>query len=63
MSGPALAKAVPGYFEPEPSEAAALSAEWPRNWEYFRYHLTPEMTQPNRDDQQACLTCSEISGS
>ena len=62
VTGPALAKAVPAYFEPDPAEAAALTPEWRRNWEYFRDHLAPEMTRPNRDDQQACLSCHGVPG-
>ena len=62
VTGPALAKAVPAYFEPDPAEAVALSREWRRNWEYFRDHLAPEMTRPNRDDQQACLSCHGVRG-
>ena len=58
----ALEKALPAYFEPDPAEVAAMSPEWRRNWEYFRDHLAPEMTRPNRDDQQACLSCHGVPG-
>jgi hypothetical protein len=62
VTGPALAKAVPGYFEPDPPEVAAMSPEWKRNWEYFRDQFAPEMTRTNRDDQQACLGCHGVPG-
>ncbi len=59
---PVLAKAVPRYFEPEPDEVAKLSPEWKRNWEYFRDWVAPEMTKPNREDQQSCLGCHGVAG-
>ena len=62
VTGPALAKAVPAYFEPEPPEVAKMSPEWRRNWEYFRDFWAPEMTRVNRDDQQACLSCHGLPG-
>ena len=58
----ALQKAVPAYFEAEPAEVAAMPAGWKRNWEYFRDFVAPEMTRPNRDDQQACLSCHGVAG-
>jgi hypothetical protein len=60
--GPILAKAAPRYFENEPSEVAQLSPEWKKNWEYFRDWVAPEMTKPNREDQQSCLGCHGVAG-
>jgi hypothetical protein len=62
VTGPALAKAVPEYFEAEPPEVANMTPEWRRNWEYFRDYWAPEMTRVNRDDQQACLSCHGLPG-
>ncbi len=59
---PVLAKAAPRYFENEPAEIAKLSPEWKRNWEYFRDWVAPEMTKPNREDQQSCLGCHGVAG-
>lgn len=59
---PVLAKAAPRYFEAEPAEVAKLSPEWKKNWEYFRDWVAPEMTKPNREDQQSCLGCHGVAG-
>ena len=59
---PALRKALPSYYEPDPPEVAAMTPEWKRNWEFFRDHVAPEMTRPNREDQQACLGCHGVAG-
>ncbi|WP_031500482.1 HEAT repeat domain-containing protein [Bryobacter aggregatus] len=59
---PALAKAVPQYFEREPAEIAKLSPGWRKNWEYFRDWVAPELTKPNREDQQSCLGCHGLPG-
>ncbi len=59
---PALAKASPQYFEKEPAEIADLSAGWRKNWEYFRDWVAPELTKPNREDQQSCLGCHGVAG-
>lgn len=59
---PVLAKAAPRYFESEPAEVAKLSPEWKKNWEYFRDWVAPEMTKPNREDQQSCLGCHGVAG-
>lgn len=58
----ALKQAVPEYFEVEPAAASALPADWRRNWEFFRDFVAPEMTRPNREDQQACLSCHGVPG-
>ena len=62
VTGPAVKQALPAYFEADPPEVTAMSPAWRRNWEYFRDHLAPEMTRPNRDDQQACLSCHGVAG-
>ncbi len=59
---PVMAKAAPRYFESEPAEVAKLSPEWKKNWEYFRDWVAPEMTKPNREDQQSCLGCHGVAG-
>jgi HEAT repeat protein len=59
---PVLKKAVPEYFEPEPSAATALPDPWKRNWAYFRDFVAPELNRPNRDDQTACLGCHGVAG-
>ena len=59
---PALAKASPQYFEAEPEEIQSLSPAWRKNWEYFRDWVAPEMTKPNREDQQSCLGCHGVAG-
>jgi hypothetical protein len=59
---PVLSKLQPKYYEADPPEVAKLSPEWRRNWEYFRDWVAPEMTKPNREDQQSCLGCHGVAG-
>jgi hypothetical protein len=59
---PVLLKATPQYFEKEPTDVAALGGEWRKNWEYFRDWVAPELTKPNREDQQSCLGCHGVPG-
>lgn len=59
---PALAKTSPQYFESEPKEIADLNGGWRKNWEYFRDWVAPELTKPNREDQQSCLGCHGVPG-
>ncbi len=59
---PALQKAVPEYFEPDPPQVTSASPEWKKNWEFFRDKVAPELVRPNRDDQMACLGCHGVPG-
>jgi hypothetical protein len=59
---PVLMKLAPQYYEPELPEVTALSAEWKRNFEYFRDWVAPELLRPNRDDELACLSCHGVAG-
>ena len=56
---PALRKAMPQYYEADPVQ---VTADWKKNWEFFRDKVAPEMVRPNRDDQQACLSCHGVAG-
>ncbi len=58
----ALLKTSPQYFEKEPAEIAQMNASWRKNWEYFRDWVAPELTKPNREDQQSCLGCHGVPG-
>jgi hypothetical protein len=51
-----------GVYEDDPAEVKAMSAEWRRNYEYFRDWLAPELLRPNRDDELACLSCHGVAG-
>ena len=59
---PALKKAMPQYYEPDPVEVTKMSPEWKANWEFFRDKVAPELVRPNRDDQMACLGCHGVPG-
>jgi hypothetical protein len=58
----ALQKVEPGLYEDDPAEVRAMSAAWQANYAYFRDWLAPELLRPNRDDQQACLSCHGVAG-
>lgn len=58
----ALEPIQPRLYEPDAPGAKALSAEWQRNFEYFRDWVAPELLRPNRDDETACLTCHGLAG-
>lgn len=59
---PVLRKVRPEYFEEDPAEAKALSAEARKNWEYFQNWVAPELARPNREDQTSCLGCHAVPG-
>jgi hypothetical protein len=59
---PALKKAMPQYYEPDPPQVTSMSPEWKKNWEFFRDKVAPEFVRPNRDDQMACLGCHGVAG-
>jgi hypothetical protein len=59
---PALKKAMPQYYEPDPPQVTSMSPEWKKNWEFFRDKVAPEFVRPNRDDQMACLGCHGVPG-
>lgn len=58
----ALAPAQKNLYEDDPAEAQALSPEWRKNYDYFRDWVTPELQRPNRDDEQACMSCHSVPG-
>jgi len=58
----ALQKMQPDLYEDDVAGAKALSPEWRQNYEYFRDWVTPEMLRPNRDDEQACMSCHSVAG-
>lgn len=39
-----------------------MSPEWKRNYEYFRKWVTPELMKPQREDENACLSCHAVPG-
>jgi len=39
-----------------------MTEAWLRNFTYFRDHVIPEMSRPNRDDEQACFSCHGVAG-
>ncbi|MEP7363900.1 MAG: hypothetical protein ABI972_11640 [Acidobacteriota bacterium] len=58
----ALEPKQPKLYESDADGAKALSAEWKKNFEYFRDWVAPELLRPNRDDETACLTCHGLAG-
>ncbi|MFO0363106.1 MAG: hypothetical protein ACK55F_00270 [Acidobacteriota bacterium] len=58
----ALQPLQPGVYEDDPAEVKTMSAEWRKNYEYFRDWLAPELLRPNRDDELACLSCHGVAG-
>ncbi|MFN9458694.1 MAG: hypothetical protein ACK6D7_15145, partial [Acidobacteriota bacterium] len=58
----ALQPLQPGVYEDDPAEVKTMSAEWRKNYEYFRDWLAPELLRPNRDDELACLSCHCVAG-
>jgi hypothetical protein len=59
---PALQKALPQYYEPDPPQVTSMDESWKKNWEFFRDKVAPEFVRPNRDDQNACLSCHGVPG-
>ncbi len=57
-----LQKQRPNFYEPPPAEVSAMSPEWKRNYEYFRKWVTPELMKPQREDENACLSCHAVPG-
>lgn len=58
----ALQPLQPGVYEEDPAEVKQMSAEWRKNYEYFRDWLMPEFLRPNRDDEMACMSCHGVAG-
>lgn len=58
----ALAPVQRNFYADDPAEAKALDAKWRKNWEYFRDWVAPELQRPNRDDEQACVSCHAVPG-
>ena len=58
----ALGTTQRNLYAEDPAEAKALTAEWRKNWEYFRDWVAPEMQRPNREDEQACVSCHAVPG-
>ncbi|MGH9672296.1 MAG: hypothetical protein ACRD44_03885, partial [Bryobacteraceae bacterium] len=57
-----LPEVRPNLVEREPSELAAMPAEWKRNFHYFRNWVMPEMQRANREDELGCLGCHAVPG-
>ena len=58
----ALAPVQKNLYEDDPAGAKALSAEWRKNYDYFRDWVVPELQRPNRDDETACMSCHSVPG-